>query len=327
MSVATAMARISAIQGQLATLGVPTASPTGSDATAAAGFSDTLDQTLGTTSSSVERGRRRADALRRHDRRRRRTSRASSPALLKAVVKVESGFDPNSTSSAGAKGLTQLMPETAAGLGITNPYDPMQSLRGGARELAGALKTFNGDVRLALAAYNAGVGAVKSTAASRRTPRRRPTCRRCSSTPPSTRRRRPRRCRSSGMLRRGRPASAARSCGRACATSARPTSGAASRRRRASTAPASPSTSTARTGVSIPRTSEEQFRAGTPVAANALQPGDLVFFQKNGDVHHVGIYVGGGRFLQAPHTGDVVKISSLSEPYYASRFCGARRYG
>jgi cell wall-associated NlpC family hydrolase len=43
-------------------------------------------------------------------------------------------------------------------------------------------------------------------------------------------------------------------------------------------------------------------------------------------VHHVGIYIGGGKFLQAPHTGDVVKISSLTEPGYAAEFCGARRY-
>ena len=57
-----------------------------------------------------------------------------------------------------------------------------------------------------------------------------------------------------------------------------------------------------------------------------MQPGDLVFFQKNGDVHHVGIYMGGGKFLHAPHTGDVVKISSLSEPHYRAEFAGARRY-
>jgi cell wall-associated NlpC family hydrolase len=79
-------------------------------------------------------------------------------------------------------------------------------------------------------------------------------------------------------------------------------------------------------GVQIPRVSQDQFRAGRSVPSSQMQPGDLVFFQKNGDVHHVGIYMGGGKFLHAPHTGDVVKISSLSEPYYRAQFAGARRY-
>ena len=82
----------------------------------------------------------------------------------------------------------------------------------------------------------------------------------------------------------------------------------------------------AQEGVQIPRVSQDQFRAGRSVPSSQMQPGDLVFFQKNGDVHHVGIYLGGGKFLHAPHTGDVVKISSLSEPYYRAQFAGARRY-
>ena len=57
-------------------------------------------------------------------------------------------------------GLTQLMPDTARGLGVTDPYDPAQSIDGGARELKQALDHFGGDVRLGLAAYNAGIGAV-----------------------------------------------------------------------------------------------------------------------------------------------------------------------
>ena len=80
-------------------------------------------------------------------------------------------------------------------------------------------------------------------------------------------------------------------------------------------------------GVSIPRVSQDQFKSGQQVPREALQPGDLVFFSKAGDVHHVGMYVGDGKFLHAPRTGDVVKISSLSEPHYAAEFCGARRYG
>ncbi len=80
-------------------------------------------------------------------------------------------------------------------------------------------------------------------------------------------------------------------------------------------------------GVDIPRVSQDQYTSGQQVPREALQPGDLVFFSKAGDVHHVGMYVGDGKFLHAPRTGDVVKISSLSEPHYAAEYCGARRYG
>ena len=85
----------------------------------------------------------------------------------------------------------------------------------------------------------------------------------------------------------------------------------------------------ARAGIRIPRTSELQILAtnGRPVGRNQLQPGDLVFFRDStGDVHHVGMSLGGDRFIQAPHTGDVVKISSLRESYYAQQYTGARRF-
>ncbi len=82
------------------------------------------------------------------------------PALVKAVAKAESGFDPQSTSGAGAQGLMQLMPGTARGLGVTDPYDPLQSLRGGAKYLRQMLDRFGGDYEKAIAAYNAGPGAV-----------------------------------------------------------------------------------------------------------------------------------------------------------------------
>jgi soluble lytic murein transglycosylase-like protein len=83
------------------------------------------------------------------------------PALLAGLIKQESGFDANARSGAGAQGLTQLMPGTAAGLGVTNPLDPAQAIEGGAKYLKQQLDRFGGDVARALAAYNAGPGAVQ----------------------------------------------------------------------------------------------------------------------------------------------------------------------
>jgi cell wall-associated NlpC family hydrolase len=77
----------------------------------------------------------------------------------------------------------------------------------------------------------------------------------------------------------------------------------------------------AQIGVSLPHSSYAQFGMGVSVSISELQPGDLVFFT---GASHVGIYIGGGQFIHAPHTGDVVKISSLSG-YYSSNFAGGRR--
>lgn len=82
------------------------------------------------------------------------------PELVAAVVSVESGFDPQAVSPKGAQGLMQLMPSTAATLGVEDPLDPQQNLDGGVRHLRALLTSYRGNRRLALAAYNAGAGAV-----------------------------------------------------------------------------------------------------------------------------------------------------------------------
>jgi soluble lytic murein transglycosylase-like protein len=88
------------------------------------------------------------------------TATGLSADLIHAVVRAESAYDPHCRSSAGAMGLMQLMPGTARALGVTDPWDPSQNVHGGARYLREQLDRF-GDLTLALAAYNAGPGAVQ----------------------------------------------------------------------------------------------------------------------------------------------------------------------
>ncbi len=83
------------------------------------------------------------------------------PALVKAVIMAESGYNPRAISKRGAKGLMQLMPSTAASLGVKDSFNPEENINGGVKYLKKLLKKFEGNLRLAVAAYNAGVRKVR----------------------------------------------------------------------------------------------------------------------------------------------------------------------
>jgi soluble lytic murein transglycosylase-like protein len=173
MSIEAVMSRVSQLQSMLAAGSAPVTRPASStfstalanaSATGAANASfashaagtQAAMSTANSTSSSLPAGTPYAAEI---------TAAAQAngidPALLAGLVKQESGFNPTAGSPAGARGLTQLMPGTAAGLGVTDVLDPVQSLNGGAKYLKQQLDAFGGDVAKALAAYNAGPGAVQ----------------------------------------------------------------------------------------------------------------------------------------------------------------------
>lgn len=107
--------------------------------------------------SMQERARLYEQAIHRHA-----SANGLPPQLVSAVMRVESCYDRHAVSRAGARGLMQLMPDTARMLGVTDSFDAEQNIQGGVRFLAQMLKRFNNDVRLGLAAYNAGPEAVEA---------------------------------------------------------------------------------------------------------------------------------------------------------------------
>lgn len=150
-----AVARIAAIQ-QMATALVGGGQPAGGfqqalEAASEAGGTQTVAAPTGGDVSGVPYANEINAAAKKH---------GIDPSLLAGLVKQESGFNPNARSSAGATGLTQLMPATARSLGVTDATNPAQALDGGAKYLKQMLDQFGGDPKLALAAYNAGPGAV-----------------------------------------------------------------------------------------------------------------------------------------------------------------------
>jgi soluble lytic murein transglycosylase-like protein len=158
MSADAVMARVGQIQAMIGTLqGNPA---TGGATAPSTSFASALQQaTSPTATAAAAAGAGEstydgliADAAQRN---------GVDPALLKGLIRQESNFDPAARSSAGATGLTQLMPATAARLGVGDTSDPAQAIEGGARYLRQQLDRFGGDQAKALAAYNAGPGAVQ----------------------------------------------------------------------------------------------------------------------------------------------------------------------
>ena len=159
MSAEAVMARVDQIQSML---GLVHGNPVTGGATAPSSsttFASALQQATAptATAASAGGGATQFDGLINESAQR----NGVDPSLLKGLIRQESNFNPDAGSPAGAKGLTQLMPATAAGLGVGDTSDPAQAIEGGAKYLRQQLDRFGGDEAKALAAYNAGPGAVQ----------------------------------------------------------------------------------------------------------------------------------------------------------------------
>ena len=158
MSVDTIQTRVSQIEGMIAAANSGFATP----ATTSTNFNSTLAQAQSATSPTATTASLGSGDGAYSDLIQAAAAKYGIDAnVLKGLVKQESGFNPNAGSPAGAQGLTQLMPATAASLGVTDVHDPAQSIDGGAHYLKMQLDRFGGDYTKALAAYNAGPGAVQ----------------------------------------------------------------------------------------------------------------------------------------------------------------------
>jgi soluble lytic murein transglycosylase-like protein len=165
MSVQDAIARVSQLEGMIAAAGGGSPSPS---ATTSTSFDQQLSQatdaaqaTSASTSSTAVDSTGSGSVPYEQLIDSAAQNYGIDPAVLKGLIKQESGFNPNAGSSAGAQGLTQLMPGTASAMGVTDLHDPAQSIDGGAHYLKMQLDRFGGDYSKALAAYNAGPGAVQ----------------------------------------------------------------------------------------------------------------------------------------------------------------------
>ncbi|HEX8102028.1 MAG TPA: lytic transglycosylase domain-containing protein [Solirubrobacteraceae bacterium] len=162
MSVSTAVSRMAELQALISPLPAPAPAPptapaTGTQGTFAAQLAGAQSAAAPAAPRGAAGGESQYDGLIQQAAQR----NGVDPALLKGLIRQESNFDPDAGSPAGAQGLCQLMPGTAAGLGVSDLRDPAQSIEGGAKYLRQQLDAFGGDVTKALAAYNAGPGAVQ----------------------------------------------------------------------------------------------------------------------------------------------------------------------
>lgn len=297
--------------------------------------------------------------------------------IFTGLIHEESRGNQNAKSSAGAIGYTQLMPSTAKGLGV-NPYDPQQNLDGGARYLRQQYDTF-GSWKLALAAYNAGPGAVKQYGGVPPYAETQAYVRNIlgavhpgATKPPQGTTAPLRTTQAGGIDTKALALDQLSHIGDPGGTLSDATSGAfnfsahpqsinfpkpavkgaatgSSRDQKAvalikeylgtpyvwgGSKPGGFDCSGllqyvwSKEGVSIPRTSFEQFLTGRSIPKSNLRVGDAVFFKgsdsQNGLPGHVGMYIGGGKFVEAPHTGATVRISALAG---RTDYVGARRFG